>query len=93
MSNQATAKIDANDRPTLLAYNETTSASEAVKVDAVLGYLEIYNMGAGSGVYTALNRAKIDANEHPTLLGYNETTGLVEALRCDSSGNLLVKFV
>lgn len=93
MANQATAKIDQNDKPTLLGYNETTSAPEAARVDAVLDYLELYVVGASSGTYTVLDRAKIDENDNATLLGYNETTGLVEALRCDDDGNLLVTFV
>lgn len=93
MSNQATAKIDSNDKPTLLAYNPTTSAPEAIRCDAVLDYLEIYVSGTASGTYTAINRAFIDGNDNATLLGWNETTGQVEALRCDSSGNLLVTIV
>lgn len=93
MSNQSTAKIDQNDRPTLLAYNDTTSAPEALRVDAVLGSLEIYHSGSGSGTYTTLDHAKIDANHNATLLGYNDTTGQIEALRYDSNGGLLVKFV
>lgn len=93
MSNQATALIDQNDKPTMLAYNETTYAPEDVRCDAVLDYLEIYNVGAGSGTYTAINNAKIDGNYNATLLGWNDTTGQIEALRCDSQGNLLVKFV
>jgi len=93
MSNQATAKIDQNDKPTLTAYNETTSAPEAVCCDAVFDYLQIYIMGNASGTYTALDHAKIDANHNPTMLAYNETTSLVEALRCDDNGYLLVKFI
>lgn len=93
MANQATGKIDQNDKSTLTAYNNTTSAPEAMRCDAVLNYLEIYVAGTASGTYTAINRAKIDANENSTLLGYNETTGLVEALRCDSNGNLIVTLV
>ena len=93
MSNLAVAQIDENDRPTMLAYNETTSAPEAIRCDAVFDYLEVYIAGNASGTYTAMNRAKIDANKNPTLLGYNETTGLVQALRCDDNGNLLVKLI
>lgn len=93
MANLSTAKIDANDKPTLLAYNATTLNPEAAKVDAVFNYLEIFNAGVGTGTYTALNRAKIDANDNATLLAYNDTTGQMEALRCDSNGNLLVIIV
>lgn len=93
MANLAVAQIDQNDRPTMLAYNETTSAPEAIKCDAVFNYLEVYLASTASGTYTAIDRAKIDANENPTILGYNETTGLVQALRCDDNGNLLVTLV
>lgn len=93
MANQATAKIDQNDKPTMLAYNTTTSTTEAIRVDAIFGALEVYNSGAASGTYTAINHAKIDGNDNATLLGWNDTTGQIEALRCDSNGNLLVKFV
>ena len=88
--NQNTAKIDQNDKGTLLAYNETTGAPEAVRVDAVLGALEIYTAGSSSGTYTGVYRAKIDGNDNATLLGWNDTTGMIEALRCDDNGNLLV---
>jgi YD repeat-containing protein len=90
MSNQSTAKIDANDKPTLLAYNETTGITEAMNCDAVLDYLEVFGASVGSGTYTPLNNAKIDGNDNATLLGWNDTTGQVEALRCDDNGNLLV---
>lgn len=93
MSNLTTAKLDSNDRPTLLAYNETTSAPEAIRCDPIFNYLEIYTTGIASGTYTAINRAKIDSNDRPTLLAYNDTTGLMEAIRCDDNGNLLVTLV
>lgn len=93
MPNQPTAKIDNNDKPTLLAYNEITSAPEALRCDPIFDAIEIYNVGSGSGIYTAINRAFIDGNDNPTLLGWNETTGQIEALRSDEFGNLLVTFV
>lgn len=93
MANQNTARIDENDRPTLLAYNETTSAPEDIRVDAVLGYMEIFNSGAGSGTFTATDHARIDGNDNPTLLAWNDTTSQIEAVRCDDNGNLLVKMV
>lgn len=91
MSNLATAKIDQNDRPTLLAYNETTLAPEAIRVDAVFDYLEIYGAGTSGMNPTSITNAKIDGNDNATLLGWNDTTGQIEALRCDSNGYLLVK--
>ena len=81
--------IDDNDKPVLLAYNETTGLVESIRVDPINGYVEVYGVNA-SGTYTALNNAKIDENENSTLLGYNETTGLIEALRCSNNGELLV---
>lgn len=90
MSNQSTALIDENDKPTLLAYNETTSAPEAMRVDAVFDALEIYGTGTSSANPSAINRALIDENDNPTLLAYNETTGLVESVRCTDEGYLLV---
>lgn len=82
--------IDSNDKPTLLAYNETTGLTEPVRVDPVLGYVEVFGVAADANVPTAINRAFIDQNDNSTLLGYNETTGLVEALRCGINGELLV---
>jgi hypothetical protein len=87
------AHIDSNDVKTRLAYNATTSLVEPIRCDAVLDYLEIFNMGTTSGTFTAIPNAKIDQNEVKTLLAYNETTGLVECCRCDDNGNLIVKFV
>lgn len=88
MSN--TAKIDQNDRPTWLAYNETTGLMEPVQVDSVTGAILVYGVTYTGGTFTAIQNAKIDANDKPTLLGYNETSGLTEALRCGNSGELLV---
>ncbi len=89
----ANARIDQNDKPTWLAYNETTGFAEPVRVDAVLGYVEIFGVTPDNNIPTAINRAFIDENDRPTLSAYNETTGLVEALRCGSAGELLVKIV
>jgi hypothetical protein len=82
--------IDSNDKPTWLAYNETTGLVEAVRVDPTLGYLEVFVVAPDSNTPTAINRAFIDANDNQTLTGYNETTGLIEALRCGSGGELLI---
>lgn len=82
--------IDENDKPVLLAYNETTGLVESVRVDPVTGAIECFGVTDDGGTYTALNNAKIDGNDNSTLLGYNETTGLVEALRCGSNGELLI---
>lgn len=92
MANEV-ARIDQNDRPTMLAYDESTSTIEKVRCDAVFDYLEIYIAGSNSDTFTTVGSAKIDENDNCTLLGYNETTGLVEALRGDSDGSLLVTFV
>jgi hypothetical protein len=88
MSN--TAKIDQNDKPTWLAYNETTGLVEPVYCDPITNELLIYIVDSDSNTPTTLNTAKIDANDKPTELGYNETTGLVEALRCGTGGELLI---
>lgn len=85
--------IDSNDKPTLLAYNETTRLVEPVRVDAVLGALEIYGVIPDTNTPTSINRAFIDANDNPTLTGYNETSGLIEALRCGTAGELLITSV
>lgn len=82
--------IDENDKPVLRAYNEITGLVESVRVDPVLGALEVYGVVPDSNTPTAINRALIDANDNPTLTGYNETTGLIEALRCGTSGELLI---
>lgn len=84
------AQIDQNDKPTWLAYNETTGLVETVYVDPVLDAVLVYAVANDGSAFTAINRAKIDGNDNPTQLGYNETTGLVEALRCNSSGYLLI---
>lgn len=85
-----TAKIDVNDKPTWLAYNDTTGLVETVYTDPVTGALLIFAVSTDSNTPGTLNTAKIDANDNATLLGYNETTGLVEALRCGTDGSLLV---
>lgn len=88
-----TAKIDGNDKPTWIAYNETTGLVEPVRVDPIFGYVEIFVVADTGGTFTAIPNAKIDGNDNGTLTGYNETTGLIEALRCDTGGSLLVKSV
>lgn len=84
------AKIDQNDVKTWLAYNETTGLVEPVRVDPILGAIEVFGVASSGLVYTTIPNAKIDENDTKTLLGYNETTGLVEALRCGNNGELLV---
>lgn len=85
------AKIDQNDKPTWLAYNDTTGLVEPVRVDPVTEAIEVFAVTDTSLVYTAIPNAKIDGNDKATLLGYNETTGLVEALRGGANGELLIK--
>lgn len=82
--------IDSNDKPTWLAYNETTGQVESVRVDPVLGYLEVFGVVADANVPTAISTAAIDANANSTLTAYNETSGLIEALRCGTNGELLI---
>jgi len=82
--------IDSNDKPALLAYNETTGLVEPVRIDAVLGYLEVFGVAPDANVPTSITRAFIDANDNQTLTGYNDTSGLIEALRCGTDGSLLV---
>lgn len=82
--------IDSNDKPTLLAYNDTTGLVEPIRVDSTFGYLEVFGVAADSNTPTTINRAFIDANDNATLTAYNETTGQIEALRCGINGELLV---
>lgn len=89
----AQARIDENDKPTLLAYNETTGTPEPVRVDSVLGALLIFGVATDSNTPTTINRAFIDENDNPTLLFYNETSGLPEAGRCGVNGELLITSV
>lgn len=84
------AKIDENDVKTWLAYNETTGLVEPVRVDPVLGYVEVYNVVATAGTYTAIPNAKIDENHVKTLLAWNEDTNLIEAVRSSDNGELIV---
>lgn len=86
----ANAKIDENDKPTWLAYNETTGLVEPVRVDPITGAIEVYGVIPDSNIPATINNALIDENDNATLLGYNETTGLVEPLRCGSGGELLI---
>lgn len=84
------AQIDQNDKPTWLAYNETTGLVEPVMCDPVTGSLYIYVVAADSNTPTAINRALIDSNDNATQIGYNDTSGLIECLRCGTDGSLLV---
>jgi hypothetical protein len=83
------AHIDENDVKTWLAYNETTSLVENVRVEPITGALMVYGVPPCGDTPNDLNNAKIDENDVKTLLGYNETTGLVEALRCCDDGLLV----
>lgn len=85
-----TAKIDANDIKTWIAYNETTGLVEPVHVDPVTGALLVHVSGSMSPSGSTVVNAKRDANDHPTTLGYNETTGMTDCLRTDTSGNLVI---
>ena len=66
------AGIDANDVKTWLAYNETTGKVEPVRVDPILGAVEIFGVPYTGGTYTTIKDAKIDANDVKTKLAYNE---------------------
>lgn len=89
----ANARIDQNDKPTWIAFNETTGLTEPVRIDPIFGAIEVFGVAADANTPTALNSAKIDGNDNATLIGYNETTGLPEALRSGIDGSLLVKIV
>jgi hypothetical protein len=82
--------IDNNDKPVLLAWNETTGKPEPIRVDPIFGYVEIYVVAMATPTGTTLDYAKIDGNDNATLLGWNDTTNDIEALRCDSLGNLII---
>lgn len=84
------AQIDQNDKPTWLAYNDTTGLVETVYTDPVTNALYIFLVTPDSNTPATLNTAKIDENDHPTQLAYNDTTGLTEAMRCGTNGELLV---
>lgn len=86
----ANSAIDQNHKNTWTAINDTTGAIERVRVDPVLGYVEVFGVAADANIPTTLNTAKIDENHKETLLGYNETTGQPEAIRCSINGDLLV---
>lgn len=88
MSN--TAKIDANDKPTILLYNQTTGLVETAYTDPITGAVLIYIVATDANTPTTLNTAKIDANDRATFLGFNQTSGLTEALRCGTDGSLLI---
>lgn len=84
------AKIDQNDNPTWIAYNETTGGVEAVAVDPITNALYVFGVSPDGNTPTTLNNAKIDANDSATEIGYNDTSGEIEALRCGNNGELLV---
>jgi len=84
------AGIDANDKPTWRAYNDTTGEVETVKCDPITGALYVFGVTATGNTPTDLTRALIDANDNPTQIGYNETTSTTEAMRCGSDGELLI---
>ena len=87
---ETSASIDENDKPTLLAYNETTEEVGPILVDPVLGCVEVYGVPYVAGTYTSTTNAKIDENENSTLLAYNDDAGLIENLRCGTNGELLI---
>lgn len=84
------AQIDANDKPTWLAYNETTGLVETVACDPITNALYVYGVTEVTSTPNTLNVAQIDANDHETKLAYNQTTGLPETLRCTDDGTLLI---
>lgn len=83
-------KIDQNDKPTWIAYNETTGLTEPVACDPVTNVLYVYGVPVDSNTPTAITRALIDSNDNATQIAYNETTGNVECLRCGTDGSLLI---
>lgn len=87
------AQIDSNNRPTWLAYNETTGLVETVYCDPITNALYVYGVAPSGNAPITLNVAQIDANDKPTALGYNATSGLTEALRCTDGGALLITIV
>lgn len=84
------AKIDQNDKPTILAYNETTGAVETVYCDPITNVLYAFGVVPDGNTPTTLNHAKIDSNDRPTATAYNATSGSLEALRCSANGELLI---
>lgn len=86
----AEERIDNNSRNIWGAYNETTGTIENIRVDSVMGYLEVFGVPYEGGTFTTINRAKIDGNGRNTLSAYNEILGGAEALRCGSGGELII---
>ena len=84
------ARIDENDKPTWLAYNETTGEVEPVAVDPDTGALLVLATPYSLQEPTAITTAKIDENENATLLAYNETTDTVECIRCTTDNEILL---
>ncbi len=84
------AQIDQNDKPTWLAYNETTGLVETVYCDPITNVLYVFGVAADANTPTALNVAQIDANDKATEIGYNEMSGLTECFRCGNDGSLLI---
>jgi len=87
------AQIDQNDKPTWLAYNETTGLLETVVCDPITNALYVYGVTAVASTPNTLNVAQIDANDNATQIGYDEDAGTIEALRCTDGGALLIKIV
>ncbi len=87
------AKIDANDKPVWLAYNETTGLLETPYVDPITGALYVHGVAESGNTPTAIDRAKIDANDKPSQIAYNEDTEEIEALRCTDAGALLITII
>lgn len=93
MPNPNVAAIDANDKPTIIAWNETTQLTERVYVDPTTGALLVFNTANTGSATTSLQTAKIDENDNATLLGWDDTSHEIEAMRCDADGNLLTILV
>ena len=86
-TNQA---IDANDRATMTALNDTTLLPERWRVDSVLNLLEVILVADDGLTPTARQDAKTDGNDRATLIGLNDTTGKSECFSCDANGVLRV---
>ena len=84
------ARIDDNDKPTLLAVNDTTGLPERVRVDPILNMVEVFLVADDGLIPSGIVNARIDQNDKDTMLAFNETTGLTECLRTDVNGVLKV---
>lgn len=85
--------IDANNRATMTALNDTTLLSERWRVDPILNCLEVILEADDGLIPTGRQDAKIDGNNRATLIGLNDTTGKSECATCDVNGILRVLLV